>query len=119
MRVLALLLAAAALAACGADEPAAPVTDLVVRVDADGAQGPQAAREAHVHCPGKGCGVTAADFAPAPRHQACTEVYGGPETATVTGTLNGEPVDARFRRTDGCEIARWHRVRGLLAAATG
>lgn len=39
--------------------------------------------------------------------RACTMQYGGPETATVTGTLFGEPVNVDFSRTDGCEIARW------------
>ncbi|MBC7645256.1 MAG: hypothetical protein H7123_09020 [Thermoleophilia bacterium] len=37
----------------------------------------------------------------------CTEQYGGPETATVTGTFNGKPVKLKFKRTDGCEISRF------------
>jgi hypothetical protein len=39
--------------------------------------------------------------------EICTMQYGGPETATVTGTLGGEQVDASFSRTDGCNIARF------------
>ena len=39
--------------------------------------------------------------------QMCTQIYGGPETATVTGTLDGKPVDATFSREDGCAIARF------------
>lgn len=42
-----------------------------------------------------------------PEHLVCTQVYGGPETATVTGTLDGKPVDASFSRTNGCEISRF------------
>lgn len=58
-------------------------------------------------------------FAPVPRGAMCTEIYGGPQTATVTGTLRGEPVNAQFRRTDGCEIARWDEHAVLLVEAGG
>jgi len=44
----------------------------------------------------------------------CTQLYGGPQTASIRGTLRGEPVDARFSRTDGCQIARWEQVGDLL-----
>ena len=53
-------------------------------------------------------------FAPTPPGTACTEIYGGPQEALVTGTLRGVKVWARFRRRDGCEIARWNRVAFLL-----
>lgn len=36
--------------------------------------------------------------------QMCTQQYGGPEVATVTGTLGDEQVDATFSRQDGCAI---------------
>jgi hypothetical protein len=49
-----------------------------------------------------------------PADVACTEIYGGPATARVRGTLQGKPVDARFSRTNGCEIARWERNRALF-----
>ena len=39
--------------------------------------------------------------------RACTMIYGGPAVATVTGTLDDEPVDATFSRQDGCAIARF------------
>ena len=48
---------------------------------------------------------------------ACTQIYGGPETAEVTGSFRGEPVDARFNRTNGCEIDRWERLLPLLELA--
>lgn len=47
-----------------------------------------------------------APFAPVPPGTMCTEVYDGPQIATVTGTLRGEPVNAHFNRTDG-----WSRGR--------
>lgn len=53
-------------------------------------------------------------FAPVPEGSVCTMLYGGPATAHVTGTWAGRPVDARFDRSDGCDIARWDRFVPLL-----
>jgi len=53
-------------------------------------------------------------FGPVPKSVACTEIYGGPEIADVQGTFRGKPVNTQFLRTDGCEIARWNRVRFLF-----
>lgn len=58
-------------------------------------------------------------FAPVPPDTMCTEIYGGPQTATVTGTFRGEPVDAEFSRTDGCQIARWDAHAALLVESGG
>ena len=58
-------------------------------------------------------------FARVPENIACIEIYGGPQVARVTGTFRGRRVWATFRRTDGCEIARWNRVRFLFPIATG
>lgn len=56
-------------------------------------------------------------FAPVPADMQCIQVYGGPETASITGTWRGERVAATYRRTDGCEIARWTALSGVLAPA--
>lgn len=53
-------------------------------------------------------------FAASPSNVSCTQVYGGPAIAEVTGLLEGRLLKASFTRTDGCEIARWNRVRFLL-----
>ena len=53
-------------------------------------------------------------FRPVPANVACTDIYGGPETALVTGSFKGRRVRAVFKRTNGCEIARWNRVRFLF-----
>jgi hypothetical protein len=53
-------------------------------------------------------------FAPAPKDQACTQVFGGPEVADVTGTFRGQPLNAHFEKGNGCEIARWNRVEFLF-----
>ncbi|MET7742129.1 SSI family serine proteinase inhibitor [Streptomyces sp. NPDC005385] len=49
-------------------------------------------------------------FAPVPPDALCTMQYGGPATAHVTGTWAGRPVDARYDRTNGCEISRWNTM---------
>jgi hypothetical protein len=50
---------------------------------------------------------------PDPR-RACTQIYGGPETARISGTINGSEVDRRFSRSDGCRIADWERAAPLI-----
>jgi hypothetical protein len=58
-------------------------------------------------------------FDPVAPDLACTEIYGGPQTAAVTGTLEGQQVDAAFSRQDGCEIARWDTALPLLVEPGG
>jgi hypothetical protein len=55
-------------------------------------------------------------FAPTPKDQMCTQIYGGPETATITGTWNGKKVDATFNRKNGCEIKRWGNLASMFGA---
>jgi hypothetical protein len=55
-----------------------------------------------------------APFAPTPKGTPCTMINGGPQEALVTGRFRGALVRARFSRSDGCEIARWDRVRFLF-----
>ena len=123
------LLLAAALAGCGNDDPTpsaaknGQLAELVVRVDDDGARGGDAPRELRLSCAkptdSSACGAAAevseADLQKNPGDMACTQVYGGPEEATITGMLRGAAVDASFKRTDGCQIARWNGVKDLLA----
>ena len=54
---------------------------------------------------------------PVPSDQMCTMIYGGPQTAKVTGTLRGKDVDAGFSRSNGCEIARWDKLVAALKPA--
>lgn len=53
-------------------------------------------------------------FRPIPHVAVCTAQYGGPQVAVVRGTLRGLRVTARFERRNGCEIARWDRLRVLF-----
>jgi Subtilisin inhibitor-like len=55
-------------------------------------------------------------FAPTPKDQMCTQIYGGPQTATIKGTWNGRPVDATFDRKNGCETKRWNDLAALLGS---
>jgi hypothetical protein len=51
---------------------------------------------------------------PLPPDLMCTQIYGGPEEAEITGTLDGEQVQASVSRQNGCEIDRWDRLAGLF-----
>lgn len=50
--------------------------------------------------------------------RVCTQIFGGPRTARVTGTLEGAEVNRSFSRQNGCRIAEWDRLQaaGLLPA---
>jgi hypothetical protein len=58
--------------------------------------------------------VLKAPFAPTRKDQVCTQIYGGPEEALVTGRFRGRLVRASFSRKDGCEIGRWAQVAFLF-----
>lgn len=51
------------------------------------------------------------------KDRSCTQIYGGPQTATITGTWRGAPVNSTFKRNNGCEVARWTALEGLLPTA--
>src|SRR5262245_57903021 len=83
----------------GAPGGPAPVAQPAVGVDPDG-KGPEQAKQARILCEqetgdrGSPCAAAAelrpVDFEPTPADVACTELFGGPETATITGTLARE-----------------------------
>lgn len=140
---LGLLLAVAALSGCGEeDDPGAarppattttPAGEIALTVELD--EGPGGKRTTgELTCRGGEASASGALFdgkAPAAlcaqaheltgllttqpaQDRMCTQIYGGPETARVTGTIGGEPVDRRFARTNGCEIADFDAAAGLL-----
>ena len=122
---LALLAASCGDSGEGASAPPPPAdrsADLTVTVRPEGDEGP--VRRRRIECERLGAGsavcrrlggLTPARFAPVSPETACTEIYGGPAVARVRGELLGERVDARFDRTNGCEINRWERNRALLS----
>jgi hypothetical protein len=58
-------------------------------------------------------------FAPLPTDLACTEQYGGPETARITGRWHGQSVDVELARTDGCRISQWDGLGPVLPSVAG
>jgi len=51
----------------------------------------------------------------APTDRICTEIYGGPDVAVFTGTLDGDAVDFTADRVNGCAIFEWdNTLTGLL-----
>jgi hypothetical protein len=114
------VLAALALAACGGSTGAgssssggggtASGTSVTVTYWPDGSNPSQKTTTTYT---GK---INVADLAPVPANTPCTMIYGGPQKATITGTVDGQPVNATFDRTNGCEITRWEKlaVQGIL-----
>lgn len=70
--------------------------------------------------PDKACAALTAKgrtaLPPVAKGMMCTQIYGGPQTATLTGTWQGTTVNAHFSRTNGCEVSRWEAMDGLLVA---
>ena len=58
-------------------------------------------------------------FAAVPKDVVCAQIYGGPQTARVVGTLDGKRIAAAFSRVDGCQIGRWNRVSPWLLPRGG
>jgi hypothetical protein len=48
------------------------------------------------------------------RDQVCAQIYGGPQHASITGTVDGARVDVSVDRTDSCGIERWQSLQWLL-----
>ena len=116
VRLLPAVLAAASFGACSDDErPAATASPDTTRltVEVTGAGRPVVVE---LRCGGATpCERSKLDrlarvAEPADPARACTEIYGGPEKAHMTGTLDGEPVDVTIRRSDGCGIADYDRL---------
>ena len=76
-----------------------------------------------VRLPARACRRLAAEglalFAPLPAKMVCTEIFGGPQRARVTGVLEGRRIWATFSRSDGCQIHRWARVSPWLLPPGG
>ncbi|MBD0347602.1 MAG: hypothetical protein ICV59_00495 [Thermoleophilia bacterium] len=121
------VVATAALVLGGAPAAAEqPRTDLVIRVWPKGKANTAVPRRWSLRCQPAGGTLPRREracrrlkalrqpFAPVRAGVACTEVYGGPAVAEVRGRHLGRRVWARFTRTDGCQIARWNRLRFLF-----
>jgi Subtilisin inhibitor-like len=132
VRIAALTLAVLAATGCtsragsdGADN--GPTADLQISISIRGSEAPT--KLWTLRCPPGGTLPEAAiachrlgevedPFAPVPKGTACTQIYGGPEIADVSGTFNGARVDTQFSRGNGCDIERWNKV-GFLFPGVG
>ncbi|MEU3461387.1 hypothetical protein ABZ721_15745 [Streptomyces sp. NPDC006733] len=56
---------------------------------------------------------------PVPSGQMCSMIYGGSQTAQVTGVWHGTAVKEKYSRSNGCEVARWNRMAPVLPAGPG
>jgi hypothetical protein len=124
MRIALVLAAVALLAGCGSDGAGSsgePRYDLTVTFWPTGGQGET--RTATLACdpdggthpdPNGACDVLLEHedaLEPVAGDVACTEIYGGPQVATLVGSPE---VNASFSRANGCEIARWDALRAVL-----
>jgi hypothetical protein len=135
LRAVALLLTvtgiAFAVSGCGdsddadSDDPVAGgETQLTVTLDPDGPDGPEDEMTEEVTCEegtddavcqaAAEIDVDALD--PVSPDTACTEIFGGPDTASLQGTIEGEGVDVDLTRANGCEIERFDAAVPLLQA---
>jgi hypothetical protein len=123
--LLVIVALAATLGGCGGSEAGGGGTELQIAFWEDSADAGSRV-EWYLACdppsgthpdPENACGrldeVGAPAFEPLP-DQACTEIYGGAQRAEITGTVDGERVDATFQRTNGCEIEAWDALLGVL-----
>ena len=53
-------------------------------------------------------------FAPTRKTLVCTDLYGGPQQATITGTFRGDRVWTQIGMRDGCQISRAKRLAFLV-----
>ena len=53
-------------------------------------------------------------FRPLRKDLMCTQQYGGPQEAVITGTYQGRPVFVSLSLTDGCRISRFKRLQFLV-----
>ena len=132
-RLAASFLLAVALAACGGgeqgadgDDPraAAPEVELHVVSRPKGPRGE--ALDVTLTCdpaggshpdPEAACQALAANrdaLAEVDSQTVCTQEYGGPARARVSGTIREERVEAELTRSNGCEIARWEALAPLV-----
>ncbi|MDX6586576.1 MAG: hypothetical protein QOI31_1049 [Solirubrobacterales bacterium] len=99
-------------------------SSLTVTLDPDGPDGPEEETTDEVSCEeGSEEAVCQAiaeidvdALGPVSPDTACTELFGGPDTASLEGTIEGEEVDVDLTRANGCEIERFDAAVPLLQA---
>jgi hypothetical protein len=125
MRVALLLIALVAVIGCGSSAGAAAPTDLTITYWPEG-RAAGGATKWTLRCnpaggtlprPSAACQKLAAmtnPFAPIPKDTMCTEQYGGPQVAVISGTFRGNRIWTQLQNRNGCEIARFKRLAFLV-----
>jgi Subtilisin inhibitor-like len=83
--------------------PAGDPQSWTLRCSPNGGTHPRAGRAC------SGLDSMTAAFRPVPKDAVCTQQYGGPTEALVTGVHANRRIWTRFSRRDGCQISRWQR----------
>jgi len=55
----------------------------------------------------------------ADRERICTSIFGGPQTARVSGAIGDQRIERAFSRENGCAISDWDAAVPLLPPAEG
>ena len=130
MRIGVLIAVIAAVVGCGASSAgtgATPATDLRISYFADGeVAAADADKSWTLRCgptggtlPRRAAACQKLDrmrnpFAPQRKDLQCTQIYGGPERAVITGKHEGKRVWVLLAQRNGCEIARWRKLAFLV-----
>jgi hypothetical protein len=126
MRIGVLIAVIAAVVGCGASSAGTtPSTDLRIsfysqgRAEADPVQWTLRCDPSGGTLPKRAAACQKLDtmknpFLPMRKDLQCTQVYGGPEQAVITGKYEGRPVWVLLARRNGCEIARWRKLAFLV-----
>lgn len=97
---------------------------ITVTLDPDGPDGSEAEMTEEVSCEEASddavclavADLEASDFDPPPAARPCTELFGGPDLATIEGEINGDDLSVELNRSNGCEIERFDVAVPLLQA---
>jgi hypothetical protein len=54
-----------------------------------------------------------------PADQICTQIFGGPDIAFISGEIDGQSVSVEIKRNDGCGIAAWDLLGSALPTSQG
>jgi hypothetical protein len=99
-------------------------SSLTVSLDPDGPDGPEEEMTEEVSCEDGSddpvclavAGMDVEALEPVSPDTACTELFGGPDTASLEGRIEGNDVDVDLTRANGCEIERFDAAVPLLQA---
>jgi hypothetical protein len=119
------LLAALTLAGCGGSTPSQPAAAAGLTIVFNDGHGKVSTWQLSCDPPGgthpdpkAACEAlqrgAATALAPVDKTKVCAQLFGGPESAVLTGNWQGRSVDSHLNLKDSCQIARWKALEGLL-----